>query len=121
SALDEAARPGDSAVFISLEQAGYYASLARRPMPWVVVPVGPRYLEGDLAAEAERKTAAPLATGARLHLVLYQGGIAPQHRVVRDLLAARAFPAGERELADSRLLTYLVVRDPPREALPAPV
>ncbi|HEY3107751.1 MAG TPA: glycosyltransferase family 39 protein, partial [Chloroflexota bacterium] len=54
-ALDDEGRPGDQIVFISLEQAGYYAALARAPRPWQVVPVGPRYLEGDLAAEVARK------------------------------------------------------------------
>jgi hypothetical protein len=117
-ALDEDGRPGDQIVFISLEQAGYYAALARAPRPWRVVPVGPRYLEGDLAAEAARK----VDPGAvRVVMVLYQGGIAPQHRVLRQYLAERLYPAGQRELADSRLLTYLSPGADPADALAAPV
>src|SRR5262249_22266894 len=48
--LDDA-RPGDRIAFISLEQAGYYAALSKQRLPWQVIPVGPRYLEGDLVAE----------------------------------------------------------------------
>jgi mannosyltransferase len=117
-ALDREARAGDQVVFISLEQAGYYAALAGAPRPWRVVPVGPRYLEGDLAAEAAAKVD---GSASRALLVLYQGGIAPRHRLLRDYLAARGYPAGERELADSRLLFYLMSDAEPREMLAAPV
>src|SRR5262249_19244671 len=116
-ALDEVGRPGHQVVFISLEQAGYYAALARAPPPWPVIPVGPPYPAGAPAAAAAPK----VDVGAgRVLLVLYQGGIAPQHRILRQYLADRLYPAGQRELADSRLLTSLAPGAEPAEALSAP-
>lgn len=106
--LDGAAVPSDRVVFISLEQAGYYAALSRAPLTWRVVPIGPRYLEGDLPAEAARQVDPLVVKPGRVHLVLYQGGIAPEHHVLRSRLATLAFPAGGAQLADSNVLTYLV-------------
>src|SRR5262249_13732451 len=70
--LDGATRADDRLVFISLEQAGYYATLTRTPRPWQVVPIGPRYLEGDLVGEAAHKLDPLVATPGRVFLVLYQ-------------------------------------------------
>lgn len=106
--LDDATGPNDRVAFISLEQAGYYAALSHAPRPWQVVPVGPRYLEGDLAAEAARKLEPMTTSPGRVRLVLYQSGIAPEHHVLRNRLATEAFPAGETALADSTVLTYVV-------------
>ena len=106
--LDGASGPNDRIAFISLEQAGYYAAESHAGRPWQVVPIGPRYLEGDLTAEAARKLDPMAAAPGRVRLVLYQGGIAPEHHVLRNRLATLAYPAGEMALADSTVLTYVV-------------
>jgi hypothetical protein len=106
--LDGDARPDDRVVFISLEQSGYYAALSRTRRPWRIIPIGPRYLEGDLAAETAAKLDPLVGTPGRVRLVLYQGGIAPENRIVRDRLDALAYPSAETRLADSVVLDAVV-------------
>jgi hypothetical protein len=119
--LDRTSLAGDQVVFISLEQAGYYEALSDAHLPWRVIPVGPRYLEGNLEAEAADKldplVSRIVGSPRRVQLVLYQGGIAPEHHVLRNRLATTAFPAAETALADSQVLTY-VVPEPGERMLP---
>ena len=110
--LDRDTFDDDRILFISLEQAGYYAAMTKRPRPWVVVPVGPAYLEGNLVANAAKRVEQLTNSPGRVWLVLYQGGIAPRHRLVRDALYAHAFPSGVVDLADSKLLVYAVTGVP---------
>ncbi len=110
--LDRDTLNDDRILFISLEQAGYYAAMTQRPRPWAVVPVGPAYLEGNLVANSARRAAQLTSVPGRVWLVLYQGGIAPRHRLVRDALYARAFPSGDVDLADSKILLYAVPGPP---------
>lgn len=116
--LDTFTTPGDGVLFISLEQAGYYAALSKTPRTTTVIPVGPRYLEGDLPTEVARKLNGQ--KNDRIHLVLYQGGIAPRHAILKQHLHDMAYPAAEQELADSRVLTYVTASGPSRELLPRP-
>ena len=119
--LDSDTFVDDRIIFISLEQAGYYAAMTRQPRPWVVVPVGPRYLEGDLVANASARAEQLTENPGRVWLVLYQGGIAPRHRLVRDALYARAFPSGEINLPDSRVLIYAVPGGPEAKLSTVPI
>ena len=110
--LDRDTFNDDRILFISLEQAGYYAVMTQRPRPWVVVPVGPAYLEGNLVENSIRRVAQLTRDPGRVWLVLYQGGIAPRHQLVRDALYARTFPSGDADLADSKMLLYAVPGPP---------
>lgn len=117
--LDTRAKSGDGVIFITLEQAGYYQSLSKRPLPWYYFLVGPSYLEGDLADRVERVLPPAVAQHDRLWLMLYQNG-GPSSQQIVSWLNANAYTSGQDRLSDTLVLHYVTSRnEPPRQTLQA--
>lgn len=118
--LDTRAKSGDGVVFITLEQAGYYQSLSKRPLPWYYFLIGPSYLEGDLADRIERVLPPAVVQHDRLWVMLYQNGMGPSSQHVVNWLNANAYTSGQDRLSDTLVLHYLTSRnEPPRQAVQA--
>jgi mannosyltransferase len=110
SFLDAHVRPADRIVFLTLEQAGYYAALSPRPGPWVAIPVGTTYLEGDAAANAQRVLAPLLGSSDVLWLVAYHGILGTGQQAVETWLSTRTYPIPPIPLTDSDVHPYLTGR-----------
>ncbi|MBX6771890.1 MAG: glycosyltransferase family 39 protein [Chloroflexi bacterium] len=110
SFLDAHVRPSDRIVFLTLEQAGYYAALSPRPGSWVAIPVGTTYLEGNAAANAQRMLAPLLGSSDVLWLVAYHGILGTGQRAVEAWLSARTYPIPPISLTDSDVHPYLTGR-----------
>lgn len=100
------AAPFGSVVFLTLEQAGYYAALSPRPHPWVAVPVGTSYLERDVRVAADEKLPSLITGPGSIWLVEYRGVLGPGQRTVETWVASHAFPAGSATLSDSVVLRF---------------
>ena len=105
--LDREVGSDDSVVFLTLEQAGYYAALSTRPRPWVAVPVGTSYLERDVGAEADQKLSPLLTSRHTVWVISYHGVLGDGQRAVEAWLARRAYPLAKMPLKDSDAQPYL--------------
>ncbi len=106
--LDQHVGAGGTIVFVSPEQAGYYAALSESPRRWVLVTVGPDYLEGDVPAHA-RAALSPLVSRTTIFwLVLYHPLLGTGTTQVGDWLSENAYPATTSPLPDTDVDTFLV-------------
>jgi hypothetical protein len=94
-------------VFVSPEQAGYYQSLSGQPRPWVLVPTGTDYLQGDAAARAQTTLAPLLPRVDALWLVLYHPSLGAGDTKVVDWLSLNTYAAPSRALPDSDVAPFL--------------
>ncbi len=106
--LDSQMGDQDGAVFLSLEQAGYYAMLSAHPRPWQVVVVGQHYLEGDVQVEASRTLAEMAARHHRLWLVMTGEEVAAaSSRTVRHIASQVCYPLQQLRMGDHHVWEYL--------------
>ncbi|MBI2863166.1 MAG: glycosyltransferase family 39 protein [Chloroflexi bacterium] len=113
--LDANASDGDGLIFITLEQAGYYASLSHRHLPWDYFIVGPGYFERGLAERVAQRLPELAAKHDVLWLAFYQNGIGPGSELITGWLNRNTFPGRSRDLSDTAVRRYGVDRgDPPR-------
>jgi hypothetical protein len=105
--LDERLRPHDHAVFLTLEQAGYYSALSSHPHAWVAIPVGTSYLERNASAIASQKLRPLLRSPGTIWLVEYHGVLGSGQRAVDEWLERQAYPLASSTLSDSDVHPYL--------------
>lgn len=106
--LDSRTGDRDGVVFLSLEQAGYYAMLSPHPRAWQVVVVGQRYLEGNVEAEASRTLAEMAARHHHLWLVMTgEEAAAASSRTVRHMFSQACYPLQELRMGDHHFREYL--------------
>lgn len=119
-ALDQRTEPDDLIVFVSAEQAGYYQVLSRSPRPWVLIPVGTTYLEGDVAGRTAALLTPLLAEERTLWLVLYRQVLGGGTVQIEDWLSLHTFPGPALALSDSDLVPYHSAPDlPPPQTVAA--
>ncbi|HVC34908.1 MAG TPA: glycosyltransferase family 39 protein [Chloroflexota bacterium] len=107
SFLDQQLAPGDHAVFLTLEQAGYYSALSPSPHPWVAIPVGTGYLQQSVPGATDRQIAPLLGSSGAIWLVEYHGVLGAGQRALDDWLTRRAYPLTTVSLSDSDVHPYL--------------
>lgn len=114
--LDRHTAPPDALVFLSPEQAGYYALLSAAPRAWRPLFVSQQFLAGDVEREIAWIEANLAARYERVWLVM-DGGTqeSAAGRRVQQALAERCFPLDPLRQGDHRLVPHLcdAAADPP--------
>lgn|GEM_PF-6728360 len=105
--LDARTAPHDGIVFVSAEQAGYYQALSEHPRPWVLIPAGTDYLQGDVTRRADAELPELTRQSRAIWLVVYRGVVGEGTSKLNDWLSLRDFAVTPITLPDSEIDPYL--------------